>query len=151
MRTTIKLGLMAELLLPSAVSAREGPIDCRDNEVGLDWLLIGENGEGVRSFYNGMVTLLRLDSEEPAAASAGLAILMPSGDGSDEPAFITCHAYRYFGAIDFDAMVAEYDPARGLTLTIPTSDPDFDSGGTVPGRPIRVMINAGNGTITPLD
>lgn len=147
-------GLAAAASISStAVSAQmgHGPRDCLDASISLNALWIGENGEGVRSFYNGMVTVLRLDTEEPAAASAGLAILMPSGDGSEEPIFTACHVFLYYGSIDFDGMESSYDPARGLTLTVPAYEANLETGGRGSPNPIRVLINAGAGTLSVID
>ncbi len=145
---------LAGLALPTAASAQmpTGIVPCQDHWAGsIGALSLGENFENVRRFYNGRVTLMQLDTEEPAAASFGYAIQMPSGDGSNEPAFLQCFLNWGFTYVDVAAAQSSYDPARGLTLTIPTRSYDVEQGGSAPGEPIRLLINIAEGTITELD
>lgn len=148
-----KLAALAALAWPAVATAQLTPtglVSCEEARADLTDLAIGENGDGVRTFYEGSVVLVRLDYVEPACCSAGIAILSPEGDGESEPQGRACHAAWGYGWIDFDAIESSYDPARGLTLTIPTTMVDVEYGTPNPGPPIRVLINAGQGTITDL-
>lgn len=140
--------LLAALSLPAAAQAQpSGFAPCDGDELTL--LQIGEDGEGIRSFYDGSVTLLRIDTIEPAAASGGLVVMMWTGsDLSDIDRL--CWVNTGHGLVDIDATQSSYDPAEGLTLTIPTARIDQSSGQRIDGA-IRFRLNVGAGTLTPLD
>ena len=123
---------------------------CDQASAGLAQLALGADNEGVRSYYEGRVTLLRLDYVEPACCAWGVAVLMPDGDGEAEPAGTACWAIWGYAGVDLQAAQSRYDPADGLTLIIPTREYDHDTGGTLPGAPIRLRIDAGAGTIVDL-
>lgn len=145
---------LAMFALPVAIPAQTptGLVACQDHWAGsIGALSLGENFENVRRFYNGRVTLFQLDTEEPAAASFGYAVQMPSGDGTTEPAYFQCFLNWGFGFVDVAAAQSSYDPQRGLTLTIPRQSYDHDTGSTRPDEPIRLLINFAQGTITELN
>ncbi|NNC72135.1 MAG: hypothetical protein HKN78_04580, partial [Sphingomonadaceae bacterium] len=96
-------------------------------------------------------TVMRLDTEEPAAASFGVAVVFPDGNGDLGPVGLACWLNWGFGFVDVAATQSAYDPAQGLTLTIPTGRYDPETGGTRPGAPIRWLINLAQGSITDLD
>ena len=122
-------------------------LPCGEVSAGLTQLALGANNEGVRSYYEGRVTLLRLDYVEPACCSWGVAVLIPDGNGETEPAGTACWAKWGYAGVDIQGTTSRYDPVEGLTLTIPTLDYDHDTGGTRPGTPIRLQINVGEGSI----
>lgn len=154
MKRLTKIAALAALAWPAMAAAQtpSGLVPCQDHFAGgLAALSLGENNANVRHFYNGMVTLLLLDTEEPAAASYGFAVLMPSGDGEEEPAFMTCWLNWGFTYVDTAAATSRYDPAEGLTLTIPVLMYDHETGMGREAPPVRLLINAGQGTIRQLD
>ena len=148
----IRLAALAALAWPAAAVAQpqRSLLPCAEVSAGLTQLALGANEEGVRSFYDGRVTLLLLDYVEPACCSWGVAVLMPDGDGETEPAGTACWAIWGYAGVDLQAATSRYDPAEGLTLAIPTLDYDHDSGGTRPGAPIRLQINLSEGGISQL-
>jgi hypothetical protein len=148
----IRLAAFAALAWPAAATAQpqRALMPCTDASAGLTQLALGETHDGVRSFYEGRVTLLRLDYVEPACCSWGVAVLMPDGDGETEPAGTACWATWGYAGVDLQGATSHYDPAEGLTLTIPTRAYDHDTGGTLPGAPIRLRISLSAGTIVDL-
>lgn len=142
--------LMAALSLPMAAQAQ--PTDFEDCENGwaaqLQNLAIGENGEGIRTYYDGAVTLLQIDTIEPAAASGGIIVMMWTGSDLSD---IERHCWVTSGhsGIDVDATESSYDPAEGLTLSVPTSRYSQDDGSLIEGT-LRFRLNADAGTLTPL-
>ena len=152
MRIRTMMALAAALAWPAMASGQAGGglRTCDDAGVDLTSLAVDERS-GVRTFYQGMVTLLALDTEEPAAAPAGIAIVMPAEPVENEPPFMACWALTGFAGVNVEGAQSRYDPAEGLTLTIPTSTYDPEGDRTVPGRPIRLRIDAGRGTIVDLD
>ena len=150
---TIRLAAFAALAFPAMAAAQPAQralTPCDEASAGLAQLAPGAGNEGVRSFYEGRVTLLRLDYVEPACCAWGVAVLMPDGDGETEPAGTACWATWGYAGVDLQATTSRYDPAEGLTLTIPTRAYDHDTGGTRAGEPIRLRINASGGTIVDL-
>jgi len=139
--------LLAALSLPAAAQAQPtGFAPCEGSE--LYQLQIGEDGEGIRTFYEGSVTLLRIDTIEPAAASGGVVVMMWTGsDLSDIDR--SCWVNTGHGLIDIDATESSYNPAEGLTLSIPTSR--YDDIGELAVASIRFRLDVNAGTLTPLD
>lgn len=126
-----------------------GFVPCEEHwSARLTTLYVGADGEGIRSFYDGAVTLLRIDTEEPAAASSGVIVMMWTGS---ELADIERHCWVNWGhgLVQVDDTQSSYDPADGLTLTIPTSR--YDEMGEQSVGSIRFRLNAATGTLTELD
>ncbi|WP_299323007.1 hypothetical protein [Parasphingopyxis sp.] len=149
--TTIRTAaLMAALSLPIAAQAQPtGFEDCEDAwPAQLQNLAIGENGEGIRTFYNGAVTLLQIDTIEPAAGSGGIIVMMWTGS---ELSDIERHCWvtAGHGGIDVDATESSYDPAEGLTLSVPTRSYSQEDGSLIEGT-LRFRLNVAAGTLTPL-
>jgi hypothetical protein len=153
MKTIARLAVMATLFAaPVAASAQtHGFVPCEDHwSAAIRNIWVTDDGEGVRSFAQGAVRLIRIDTEEPAVASGGVVLLMPDGDGSEEPIGVACYVNWGYGIVDVDETQASYDPATGLTLTIPTQTMSLDTNHMVE-RPIRIRIDLGSATLTPLD
>ena len=148
----IRLAALAILAWPAAASAQPQRtlLPCAEVSAGLTQLALGPNNEGVRSFYEGRVTLLALDYVEPACCSSGVAVLLPDGNGEIEPAGTACWATWGYAGVDLQAATSNYNPVEGLRLVIPTLDYDHDTGGTRPGAPIRLQINLSEGGISEL-
>lgn len=125
-------------------------VGCEENDIGLWSVAVGTDLSGVRSFYDGQVTLLELDTVEPACCASGVAIVMPDEPHGEEPVGPRCWAVTGYGGVDLRAARARYDPRSGLTLTIPTLTYDPATGRSVAGAPIRLRINAARGTIVDL-
>ena len=150
MRKSFAMAL-AVLTWPAlAIAQPSGLVGCEENDIGLWSVAVGTDLSGVRSFYAGQVTLLALDTVEPACCAAGVAIVMPDAPHGDEPVGPRCWALTGYGEVDLRAARSRYDPRSGLTLTIPTSRYDAATGRAVAGEPIRLRINAARGTIVDL-
>lgn len=144
-------GAFALALATAAPAQTRGFVPCDEHWASNFYALsVGENGEGIRSFYQGQVLLLHINTDEPAFFPEGVILLMPDGDGSDGPIGRHCFVNWGFTAIDVDASEAVYDPARGLTLTIPAQNTNPDDYSSIDVS-VRVLINVGAGTVTPLD
>ena len=133
-----------------AQSASAGVMTCDEAGVGLWSVWVGADLSGVRSYYEGSVTLLAIDTIEPACCSAGVAIVMPGAPQENEPPGPACWAIKGFADVDLRATRSSYDPRQGLTLAIPTRNYDPETGATIPGEPIRLRIDAARGTIVDL-
>src|SRR5688572_4427394 len=114
----IRLAVLAVLAWPAIAAAQPQRtlLPCSEVSAGLTQLALGANNEGVRSFYEGRVTLLELDYVEPACCSWGVAVLMPDGNGESEPAGTACWAIWGYSGVDVQAATSLYNPVEGLTL-----------------------------------
>ena len=136
------------LLWATAAGAQpRGPVTCEEAGAGLWSIAPGENGSGVRTFYDGQVTVIALDLIEPAAAPGGVAIVMPGVERDDEPPSPACWAFTGFDRVEVAAATAEYDPANGLTLSLPTWRFDEARQQSLPSPPLRVRIDVGRGRV----
>lgn len=86
--------------------------------------------QNARSFANGDVRIALLDRIEPAAGALQLLILSPPRDelGARQCRLLTYAGGQGFAALDFTAITAGYDPARGLTFAVPARFVLPDSG-----------------------
>ena len=135
----------------AAMAQPSGLRSCEDAGLGLESVAVGEDRSGVRTFYQGNVTLLVVDMVEPACCAFGVAIVMPAPPQSDEPVGMSCWAVTGYPGVDLQGARAQYDARRGLMLTIPAQRYVADSGVLVAGDPIRLRIDAGRGLIEDLD
>lgn len=119
--------------------------DCDAASVGLRDLVVGDDGEGIRSFYSGQVVLLAIDQVEPAAAASGVVIMMDLR--GSEMGERRCYALTGFTFLDVDKTKSAYDPQTGLRLTIPAFDYDTERGG-IPGKPLVLRINLERASVT---
>jgi hypothetical protein len=101
-----------------------------------------------RTFANGDIRLVVLDTIEPAAAAFHLAILHPPRDelGSPMCSQVSASEGLGFGGMDLGPATAAYDPARGLTVTLPVSLYDPDTADFVRGA-LSVTINQSTGQV----
>lgn len=148
MRPAPPVAFAAALLmaLPAAAQTVSDACDWRASPVN-----IAEPWEAYsRSFANGAIRIALLDTEEPVCCAFHLLILSPSG--SDEgPGYRQCHIVTGtaeglgFMSIEFPAIAASYDPARGLRLDVPFRR--YTDDGT--GRPgsLAVRINQSTGSV----
>lgn len=102
-----------------------------------------------RTFANGDVRLAVLDVIEPALGSFYLLVLSPPFDeiGSRQCRVVGFDDGVGFTAIDFDSLLATYDPARGLEFQMLAriADPEYDFTNTVN---LWVTLNQTTGEIT---
>lgn len=127
------------------LSPENGLPSCEAANVSLHDLAISARGDGVRSFYEGAALVVAIDQVEPAAASAGLVILLldPQSEMGDR----NCFAITNFNSLDLDGAKSSYSPDSGVTLRIPATDYDSETGTGKPGRPLVLEINAATGKV----
>ena len=77
--------------------------------------------ENTATFANGAVRVAYLDVIEPAAAAAYFLVLHPPYDevGGRTCTVVSLDEGLGYGGFIFEELTADYDPATGLTLTIP--------------------------------
>ena len=145
--------LALALAWPIAARAQPGGGLRSCDEAGADLISLDadEHGRGIRTFYDGRVTLYAFNTEEPAAAPAGIAVVTPDPPLDNEPTSSSCWAISGYSSVDVDRARARYDPASGLKLTIPTRIYDAEHDRDIAAPPIRLRINATRGTIANLD
>ncbi|MCO6384978.1 hypothetical protein [Oceanicola sp. 502str15] len=120
-RRLAPLLLGAALCLAATMPARAQELsDCGDFRT--DARNIPEPWEAsTRTFANGEVRLVLLDTIEPAAAPYHLMILSPPYDevGGRQCKVLSRDGRSGWAGVQFDLLEAGYDPATGLTLTLP--------------------------------
>lgn len=106
--------------------------------------------ENTATYAGGAVRVAKLDTVEPIAAAVHLMILSPP---DDELGLRQCKLVSlgdagvgFFG-LDFPGRRAEYDPAKGLTLTFPAETPNVNTGSGKPAT-LRVTVDQATGKIT---
>lgn len=150
------------LLLPALILAATLATDA-DAQVlnACDWVANPANiaepwDRFSRTFANGAIRIALLDTEEPACCPVHLLILSPSGE-VEGPGYRACHVLSLgetlgFNGIDFAAITASYDPARGLALSVPASV--WQEGMRPDGNPepwavnVVLRINQATGAVT---
>lgn len=110
--------------------------------------------ENSATFANGEVRVALIDTIEPAAAAVHLLVLSPPRNevGDRQCSFVSLSRSEGGGPIgffnvDFSDHDAEYDPARGLVLTIPIETYVPETGGGEPAE-LTLTINQSTGEIT---
>lgn len=108
-----------------------------------------------RTFANGDIRVAWVDTGgEPVCCSSHLMILSPSGDGSDEPSYRQCVVASAgpgmgFYSIDVPGIRARYDPAKGLSLSVPIGHwhEAIEGGvGPIPDQ-MEILINQATGAV----
>jgi hypothetical protein len=108
-----------------------------------------------KSFYNGEVRLAVVDTGgEPACCSTHLMVLYTEDTG-EEPPYRACKMVsdregRGFGDVDFKGLKATYDPATGLTFSVPVAVAKEDgSGSTSAVARLRLKLKPTSLTVLP--
>ena len=105
--------------------------------------------ENSRTFANGEIRVAYLDVIEPAAASAYLLFLHPPYDelGGRTCTVVGLDEGLGYGGFIFSEIAAEYDPASGLSITVPgfiyLPEQSFQNSAL-----IRTTINQATGEVT---
>jgi hypothetical protein len=133
----MKAVLLAIIVIAAAKAEGQEVRPCQEINVGIETLVIPV-ANNVRSFYNNRVQIYNIDTIEPAAASAGIAIVLP--DNEDPLGGSKCLAIRNIGGIDIKSARASYDSVKGLSLSIPTRSISSD-GKSTPGPALNILIN----------
>ena len=100
----------------------------------------------VQSFANGEVRAIGLDTSEPACCSAHLMVdFFVESEPFPLCAMVSGPNGQGFSGLRMAELTARYDPATGLTLTMPAGR--YDGMGSVMS-PLHVTINRATGTVT---
>ncbi|MCC5986759.1 MAG: hypothetical protein JJT95_03690 [Pararhodobacter sp.] len=107
--------------------------------------------ENSRSFANGAIRIALLDTGgEPVCCARHLLILAPSGH-EEGPVYRQCMVASAqegsgFFEIDFDLLVASYDPEFGLLIDMQLWHYVVDGGSPIPDR-MQIRINQATGAV----
>ena len=132
--------------LATATGAQAAAVrDCDTFEANARNLVLPVE-EGVRTFANGNVRLLHLDTGgEPACCSAHLMVLLPDPELPGQICvLISADDRSGFYAIDLPGTKAAYDPATGLSLDVPVA---LHDGTASTPRRLRLRINQQTGVV----
>lgn len=111
------------------------------------WNIVEPWEANSRSFSNGKTRLAALDTIEPAAGWAYMLVLSPPyGQLGDRQCKVIGIDNRGFAGMDFSQLQSAYDPASGLSFTIPVQIHDFNTGLGIP-RQLWFQVNQATGTI----
>jgi hypothetical protein len=144
---------MSRTLLPAVLALL--PLTVQAQTIGScdDWrtsaALLAEPWEAnTRTFAEGAVRLALIDTYEPAAGAFHLLILSPPYDelGFSQCALVSNAEGAGFAGLDVSATEAAYDPATGLTFTIPATRWIMESDSYVPAV-LTVTLNQATGAI----
>ena len=150
MRNLISRSLALSLGLIVAVPAMaQTAVDCSG------WVASARNipepfEQYTRTYANGEIRVILLDTIEPALGAFHLMVIAPPYDelGSRNCAVISQSDGLGFAGMFFDQIGASYDPATGLTIRLPIERFAPNTGGTDPAT-LAVTINQALGTIVP--
>ena len=145
--TTIKAGLGAALCLAPLVASAQEVRDCDGYAANARFLMMLSATEpAVRSFANGEVRAIGLDTVEPACCWAHLMVdFMVADEPFPHCMLVSADGGEGFSGLRFSEMTARYDPAVGLILTVPAGR--FDGALSV-SSPLEVIVNRATGTVT---
>lgn len=144
LRLTLAAVSLALLALPVSavtISACE-----RFSDVGS----IAEPWEAnTRTFANGDIRLVVMDTIEPAATAFHLVILHPPRDelGSPMCSMVSADDGLGFGGMDIRPATASYDPTSGLTVSLPISVYDPEAASFYSEQWLTVTINQSTGAL----
>ncbi|MCB6177664.1 hypothetical protein LHP98_05920 [Rhodobacter sp. Har01] len=138
----------AVLALSAAAAQAVTVADCGDHR--SDVRAIAEPWEAnTRTFAKGDIRVVVIDTIEPGAGAFHLLVLHPPFDemGGPQCHVVSVNDYFGFAGMDLGPAGAAYDPARGLTVTLPVSLWNED-GGDFADALLSVTINQASGAVT---
>lgn len=142
----IRLTALALCLATPAVAQEIGTCDDYRSSVAM---LAEPWEENTRVFADGEVRLAVIDTIEPAAGAFHLVILSPPYDelGAGHCALVSSDTGSGFAGLTLAGTQSAYDPATGLSFTIPATRwiPDSD---TYVDAVLHVTLNQQTGAIT---
>jgi len=141
--------LLPALILAAAPAVAQEVTDC-------DWRASAQAiaepwADNTRTFSNGKTRLALLDTVEPAAGSQHLLFLSPPyGElGERQCRVVSLSGGIGFLEILFHELAADYDPATGLSFSVPVHLYDPDTGTARAGFSVlRVTLNQATGDMT---
>lgn len=132
------IATFASLLSLGSIAHSNEIKDCAQSGIGIN-TLVAPVAENNRSFYNGKVNIYKVDTIEPACCSAGLAIVLP--DVASEIGDTKCVSITGLGGVDVKNATSTYNPSTGLTVILPTSAYDPETGRQNPSKALSLKIN----------
>lgn len=135
-------------LLPTLIRAQDHVVSVMDCDWQASaWNLVEPWEDNTRTFSEGKTRLAMLDTVEPAAGWAYVLVLSPpySELGDRQCKVIGLNGMGFAG-MNFQALTASYDPARGLGFVLPVDVYDFDAGMPVPAT-LGFTLNQATGSI----
>ena len=97
------------------------------------------------TYGNGAIRFVLLDTEAPATAAYYLMVIYPAPDEAFEECRLVASVEGLgFAALGLHASMSRYDPAEGLTLSLPAAA--FLEGGPVEGH-LDVVVNRATGEV----
>lgn len=131
------LAALACLALPAGAQQVSGCDTWQANARNVDW------SDPMRSFANGAIRLITLDTGEPAAAAFHIMVTYPD----PEEMWLDCRLVSLGGGLGFASISlaradASYDPARGLSIAVPGRSPEGEA------LVIAFTINRATGEVT---
>lgn len=140
-------------LLIATLSVAASPVFANGVQVmDCDWQSSARNivepwEDNSRSFSNGKTRVAALDTVEPAAGWAYVLVLSPPySEVGDRQCKVIGYSGSGFAGMDFSQLRSAYDPASGLSFTIPVDVYDFNHGLGVP-RQLWFQLNQATGDI----
>lgn len=138
----VLLGALAQTAAAETVQACD---DARSNA----WNIAEPWETSTRLFANGAVRLTVMDTVEPAAAAFHLLVLSPPLDelGGRQCRVVSLDGATGFASLTLSDTAATYDPAKGLTISVPAKRylPDTGEFGAAT---LIVTINQSTGAIS---
>lgn len=136
-----RIALAAALLAAAGAARAQSVEDC---DWRVDMRFIAEPWEAnTRTFGNGDVRLVLIDTYEPAAIPFQLVVISPPWGDEGWP---QCKAVGAFAGVDFAGLDAAYDPGVGLLFSLPVTVYEADTGGFA-DRMLDVTLNQATGAI----
>ena len=133
------------MMITAATAQAHEVRSCHERGIGIE-NLVTPVAKNMRSFYNNRVQIYNIDTIEPAAVSAGIAVVLPNNEAPRVGS--TCFAIINFAGIDIKTSRAIYDLAKGLTVSIPTKNRDFLTGKSKSGPVLNILINLQHSSVT---
>lgn len=108
----------------------------------------GPYDQTIREFANGAIRVIALDVGEPASGSFHVMVTYPHPDDPwQHCALISNEGNIGFGWLNTAEIEANYDPAIGLSVTIPVENV---SGMASWDQILTITVNQATGTVTPV-
>lgn len=142
------LCVLALAALPALAQAEVSVLDCGWQASAQ--AIVEPWQEHTRTFSEGKTRLAMLDTIEPALGWAYLLVLSPPyAELGDRQCKVIGWEGSGFAGMDFARLSASYDPATGLTFTLPVQVDDPATG--MPGDAMLTFtLNQATGAITPM-
>jgi len=107
----------------------------------------GPYEQTIREFANGAIRVIALDVGEPAAGGFHVLLTHPA---PDDPyglcTLVSDETGLGFSGLDMAALTAVYDPARGLTISLPVQR--LIGGETLVSATLNLTVNQATGRVT---